>query len=273
MPNQSGAVLMHVCPINLHPAPLPCPLTQLTTRAIATAGLDLDESALPHLDEGDLHPHADTPGPHAAIFDPKPHWYAQNVWVGMKSAQTAPSAMKPSYGTNRKPHNVLEISMGGSSARADRPCVGTSSAPVDALAKTTFMNALGAVTLTTALKGAPAANQLLQCRQTKAVTPYRVDGWRNLLSKYGLDHKYPFIVDQLLHGFTVCAPIITCSFTPPNNPSIMIHQEAFNTIVYKEFEKDRYIGPFTHNQLEQTIGFFQSSPLTIFPKAGKPGHF
>jgi len=71
----------------------------------------------------------------------------------------------------------------------------------------------------------------------------------------------------------VRAPIVAHSFTPPNNPSITIHQEAFNTIVYKEFEKDRYIGPFTHNQLEQTIGFFQSSPLTIIPKAGKPGCF
>ena len=163
--------------------------------------------------------------------------------------------------------------MGGSLTRADRPCVGTSNAPADALARTTFTNALGVVILTMALKGAPAANQLLQRRRTKAVTPYRVDGWRNLLSKYGLDRKYPFIVDQLSHGFTVRAPIVARSFTPPNNPSITIHQEAFNTIVYKEFEKDRYIGPFTRNQLEQTIGFFQSSPLTIIPKAGKPGCF
>jgi len=88
-----------------------------------------------------------------------------------------------------------------------------------------------------------------------------------------LDRKYTSIVDQLRHGFSVRAPIIARSFTPPNNPSIMLHQDAFNTIIYKEFEKHRYIGPFTRSQLERTIGFFQSSPLTIIPKAGKPGHF
>ena len=43
--------------------------------------------------------------------------------------------------------------------------------------------------------------------------------------------------------------------------------------MYKEFEKGRYIGPFTCSQLECAIGFFQSSPLTIIPKAEKPGHF
>jgi len=266
-----------------HPIPVPHPRIQPEALATATAGPALGESVRTPPDGGDQHPHADVPAIHAAAeavmgngvvtFDPKPHQYVQSAWAGTKIALIVLSAMKPSYGTNRSPHAAPETSMGGSSIRADKPYVGTSSVLADAPARIISTNVQDVVTPTTARRDAPAANQLLQRRRTKAVTPYRADGWQRLLSKYGLNHKYAPIVDQLLHGFSVRAPVIARSFTPPNNPSITLHQEAFNTIVYKEFEKDRYIGPFTRNQLERTIGFFQSSPLTIIPKAGKPGRF
>ncbi|KAG6328128.1 hypothetical protein ID866_10962, partial [Astraeus odoratus] len=60
---------------------------------------------------------------------------------------------------------------------------------------------------------------------------------------------------------------------PPNNPSITIHHTAFNDLITKEYQKGQYIGPFSHEYLEQIIGHFQSSPLTIIPKPGKPGCF
>jgi len=209
----------------------------------------------------------------AATFEPKPLRYAQSASADTKTAQTALFAMKPFYGTNPNPHDAAGTNTDGSLTRAVRPCAGTSSAHGVAPVRTTTMNAQVVVTLTTAHRDALAANWLLQRRHTKAVTPYQADGWQRLLSKYDLDHKYPSIVDQLSRGFVVRAPIISRSFTPPNNPSITLHQEAFNNIVYKEFEKGRYIGPFTRSQLERAIGFFQSSPLTIIPKAGKPGRF
>ena len=76
-----------------------------------------------------------------------------------------------------------------------------------------------------------------------------------------------------MHSFRTLAPNITRSFTPPNNPSINIHCDAFNTILHKEFSKQRYIGPFTQDLLKSLIGPFQSSPLSIIPKPGKLGKF
>jgi hypothetical protein len=76
-----------------------------------------------------------------------------------------------------------------------------------------------------------------------------------------------------MHGFRVRAPTITRSFTPPNNPSINVHHDTFNKILHKEFTKQRYIGLFTRDALEALIGCFQSSPLNIIPKPGKPGKY
>ena len=273
MYNWSGAALTRAPHTGHHLAPLLHLPTQLEDPATVTAGLAHNDSAqTPHV-EGDQRPHAAAEavtGNGAVIFDPKHHQYAQSVWAG---TTTALSATEPFYGTIQNPRAAPETNRGGSSTRADKLFVGISSAHADARAKTISMNVPAVVTPTMVRRDAPAANQLFQRRRTEVVTPYRVDGWQSLLSKYGLDRKYTSIVDQLRHGFSVRAPIIARSFTPPNNPSITLHQDAFNTIVYKEFKKDRYIGPFTHSQLERTIGFFQSSPLTIIPKAGKPGRF
>lgn len=41
----------------------------------------------------------------------------------------------------------------------------------------------------------------------------------------------------------------------------------------KEFRKGRYIGPFSRAELESVIGPFQSSPLSLVPKPGKPGKY
>ena len=44
-------------------------------------------------------------------------------------------------------------------------------------------------------------------------------------------------------------------------------------MIQAEFDKGRYIGPFTQNELENEIGPFQSSPLSLVPKAGKLGKY
>ncbi|KIO08716.1 hypothetical protein M404DRAFT_57315, partial [Pisolithus tinctorius Marx 270] len=68
-------------------------------------------------------------------------------------------------------------------------------------------------------------------------------------------------------------PNIPRTYTPPNSPSIIQYSHAFQEIVEKEFARGRYLGPFPPHLLEQYIGPFQSSPLSIIPKPGKPGKY
>ena len=58
-----------------------------------------------------------------------------------------------------------------------------------------------------------------------------------------------------------------------NNAAISEYQTQFNKIVDSEIQKQRYIGPFSRQHTEALIGPFQSSPFSIIPKPGKPGHF
>ena len=50
-------------------------------------------------------------------------------------------------------------------------------------------------------------------------------------------------------------------------------KDVFNEMIQAEFDKGRYLGPFTREELEREIGPFQSSPLSLVPKSGKPGKF
>ena len=52
----------------------------------------------------------------------------------------------------------------------------------------------------------------------------------------------------------------------------MFHNQLHN-IIHKEIAKGRYIGPYSLLIIEAVIGPYQSSPLSIIPKPGKPGKF
>lgn len=68
-------------------------------------------------------------------------------------------------------------------------------------------------------------------------------------------------------------PCLRVTHTPRNSPSLRAHADQFSRAVRREFEAGRYIGPFSRAALESHIGPFQSSPLSIIPKATKPGAF
>jgi len=206
-------------------------------------------------------------------FAPRHSQFAQSAWAGTTNVQTARHATTPSYGTSQNQPTAPETSKAGCSIKVDRSYVGISSVLVGVPAKDTTMNAQVAEIPPMVPKTAPAVNRLRARQKNRAVTPYKAEGWRDLLSLHGLLSKYPDIPNQLIHGLMVRAPVISHSFTPPNNPSIDLHRDAFNSIVAKEFEKNRYLGPFSRSELESTLGFFQSSPMSIIPKAGKPGRF
>ena len=68
-------------------------------------------------------------------------------------------------------------------------------------------------------------------------------------------------------------PRITCTYTPPNHPSVVSLPDVYKSSIDSEFKTGRYIGPFTRGQLESAMGPFQTSPLSLVPKTSKPGLF
>jgi hypothetical protein len=68
-------------------------------------------------------------------------------------------------------------------------------------------------------------------------------------------------------------PAISQTHTPSNSPSLHTHRDAFTTILDHEYSTGRYISPLSKSETEQLIGPFQTAPLSMVPKPGKPGKF
>jgi len=114
---------------------------------------------------------------------------------------------------------------------------------------------------------------VLELRRSQALTPYNADAWDALLRKHNLLNKYPNLANSLRWGFDAGIRQIYQTATPFNGPSLHIYSTAYQQIVEKEFECGRYIGPCSRTEVESLIGPFQSSPLSLVPKPGKPGKF
>ena len=109
--------------------------------------------------------------------------------------------------------------------------------------------------------------------KNRALTPYNTNTWNLLLWECNLLKKYPNIPNSLAQGFDTGIWRIYETATPSNGPTLMEQPEAYQKIVEKEFERGCYIGPCSHNEVEALIRPFQSSPLSLVPKPGKPGQF
>ena len=118
-----------------------------------------------------------------------------------------------------------------------------------------------------------APSSVLRHRRANPLTPYKPSVWCSRLDRHGLLEKYPTLYHSLMHGFNLGIPSIPQSYVPPNSPSINKLPAEYEEIVEKEFHKGRYLGPFSRAELESIIGPFQSSPLSLVPKPGKPGKF
>ena len=115
-------------------------------------------------------------------------------------------------------------------------------------------------------------NAISQRRHTPR-TPLAADNWEATLLSTNLITVYPQIPTFIRFGAHAGIPHITTSYTPSNKDSTVSLATVFNDILQTEFNKGRYIGPFTQGELERKIRPFQSSPLSLVPKAGKPGKY
>lgn len=118
-----------------------------------------------------------------------------------------------------------------------------------------------------------ALKDALELRKLRPLTPYKVDAWKRELRRAGLLDRFAKIPEGLLLGFKIDFPSIRTVQAPLNRYSIYEYSIEFDAIIQKELHKGRYIGPFPASILESLIGPYQSSPLSIIPKPGKPGKF
>ena len=113
----------------------------------------------------------------------------------------------------------------------------------------------------------------LELRKQEPLTPYRHKAWEASLSHFGLLQHFAKVPAGLHTGFILNFPLISQTQAPPNRPSIIMHIHSFKQSVNIEIAKGWYIGPFPLSMIESTLGAYQSSPLSIIPKPGRPGKF
>jgi len=110
-------------------------------------------------------------------------------------------------------------------------------------------------------------------RKSEALTPYIPSAWQDALTESGLISRYPTLPLSIRNGFNAGIQPIVNTYAPPNHPSIAHYKKYFDEIVQIEFVKGRYIGPFSCQELENMVGPFQTSPLALIEKPGKPDQY
>ena len=113
----------------------------------------------------------------------------------------------------------------------------------------------------------------LVLRKYQPQTPYKADAWQRALQRTGLLTRFPSIPTGLREGFIVGYPTISRVQSPPNSTTVSLYTSEFNDVVNKEIAKGRYIGPLPFSDITNLIGPFQTSPLSMIPKPGRPGKF
>ncbi|ESK86911.1 reverse transcriptase ribonuclease h [Moniliophthora roreri MCA 2997] len=110
-------------------------------------------------------------------------------------------------------------------------------------------------------------------RRSTALTLLHANAWHEALQKTGLLCKYHNLAQSIQDGFHTSIPTFCHTFSPPNKVTSEEHQLAFSTIVEKELHTKRWLGPYPQHVIEAVLGPFQMLPISMVPKAGKPGKF
>ena len=197
------------------------------------------------------------------------------------SSLSAPSASgatgTPCWSFSAQPHapgmtNTIHYARGST-----RPSIPeTAAPPCAASGSVTVTTMRSTITCTTAQDVAHSPTEpenALKHRKHHLLTPYNTSTWENALGCFKLTILFLSLVHSLCHGFIVGYPVIACTQSPPNSTSIPLYQNEFEDIVKKEIAKNRYIGPAPLATIKSLLGPYQTSPLSMIPKPGRPGKF
>ncbi|KAF5342704.1 hypothetical protein D9757_015300 [Collybiopsis confluens] len=101
----------------------------------------------------------------------------------------------------------------------------------------------------------------------------RAEAWKAALDELNLTPKYPTLPHSIYNGFNVGIPIIQHTYSPANNLQSPESQRAFIEVMTNELRMGRWLGPYSAQEIESVLGPFQTSPISMIPKSGKPGKF
>ena len=208
---------------------------------------------------------------------PTPSFFNQAQWgvapppvpfVWDATNMNTQNAQRQSYGTERR-LSYKGTSKGGSSSSTDSQFASISKPWGDV--KTLHTRPDTSAQDAGCQGTVPSA--VLRHRKTNPLTPYKPDTWHRQLERHDLLGRYPNLYLSLTKGFDVGVPSIQQTYIPPNSSLINKYPEIYEEIVETEFQKGRYLGPFSRVELESLIRPFQSSPLSLVTKPGKPGKY
>ena len=103
--------------------------------------------------------------------------------------------------------------------------------------------------------------------------PYKVNAWEQALQAANLLTCFIDIPSGLHNGFLIDLPSLLSIQSFPNKDSALTYVNEFHKMIEHELTKGRHIGPFSEPLLLLLIGPFQSSPISIIPKPGRPAKF
>jgi len=211
---------------------------------------------------------APQPIPPPQPLHPPPRFSLSAQSASAENGTQPRNAPPPSHGTSSSKPYAPESTEAWSPAPTTNPSV--LSGNERPAAKISIPSSICAQDVALPFMGLAAA---LERRKRLPLTPYKPSVWKRELANAGLLSSFPKILPGLMQGFIVNFPPIARTQSPPNHSSILSYTAEFNTIICKELDKGRYLGPFPLPLIERTLGPYQSSPLSIIPKLGRPGKF
>jgi len=221
-------------PTSHTPVPAPKGETQTGPRATSATG----NPPLPDPTKGE----GVAPAPRSSGFEGRVGPHAHSVSAGRN---TSSLAVRKSYGMDQRTQSAPGTRAESLSTPMVGQCVGTTNTQWVASAKITGMNLQAVETLSMAQPTVPLLSQLVSRQRSRAQTPYHPQAWKQHIMVHSLSNRHAHISDALFSGFTVNAPHILSTYTPPNHPSIGLNHCAFRNIIKAEFSKGRYLGPFS----------------------------
>lgn len=92
-----------------------------------------------------------------------------------------------------------------------------------------------------------------------------VNEWTELMREVGLEKDIQYIVDGFKHGFCLGIPQHEIDglawYTPENHQSAVKARKQIELTLEKENKAGRILGPFTHEEVREHLGFFRSNPM------------